>query len=116
MAFKTTEERVLEKLEEEKNYLWTAINELKSSVENSNQTLAKLEQDAPEHFKKTVGARNKVSEIKNKAEERLNEIEKLFKGLESGCELASSLHEKSKNLVDTIEKQADYSKATSDEL
>ncbi|EGQ9150577.1 hypothetical protein MW374_003959 [Vibrio parahaemolyticus] len=116
MAFKTTEERVLEKLEEEKNYLWTAINELKSSVEISNQTLEKLEQDAPEHYKKTVGARNKVSEIKNKAEERLNEIEELFKGLESDYELASSLQEKSKSLVDTIEQQADYSKVTSDEL
>ena len=80
--FLTTEERLTEKLNKEKEYLWTEMNALKAKLEKTNQQLELLEQSAPEHYSKALGARNKATEVKNKAEERLGEIDAIYKSVE----------------------------------
>ncbi|MDF9401349.1 hypothetical protein [Vibrio sp. 1180_3] len=100
--FLTTEERLTEKLNKEKEYLWTEMNALKAKLENTNQQLELLEQSAPEHYSKALGARNKATEVKNKAEERLGEIDAIYKSVEDAHELVISLKDESDSNLATI--------------
>jgi chromosome segregation ATPase len=98
----TTEDRLTEKLNKEKEYLWTEMNALKEKLEKTNQQLELLEQSAPEHYSKALGARNKATEVKNKAEERLGEIDAIYKSVEDAHELVISLKDESDSNLATI--------------
>ncbi|MCG7491707.1 hypothetical protein MHN79_19700 [Vibrio sp. Of14-4] len=100
----TTEERLTEKLNKEKEYLWTEVNRLKAEIEKTNQQLKLLEQTAPEHYSKVVGARNKATEVKNKAEERLSEIESIYQSVEDAYDTVISLKDESNSNLATIKK------------
>ncbi|MFN1647606.1 hypothetical protein [Vibrio rotiferianus] len=100
--FLTTEERLTEKLNKEKEYLWKEVNDLKSNLELTNRQLELLAQSAPEHFSKVLGARKKVSEVKNKAEERLEEVDVIYKNMEAANELSISLKEEADSNLTAI--------------
>ncbi|EIU6761168.1 hypothetical protein L5179_004016 [Vibrio parahaemolyticus] len=109
--FLTTEERLTEKLNEEKGYLWKAVEELKAKIDETNNQLNLLEQSAPDHFSKVLGARQRVSEVKNKAEERLGEVDAIYKSVEAANELATSLKEEADSNLATIK---EYESTASD--
>lgn len=109
--FLTTEDRLTEKLNKEKEYLWTEMNALKAKLETTNQQLELLEQSAPEHYSKALGARNKATEVKNKAEERLGEIDAIYKSVEDAHELVISLKDESDSNLATIK---EYGSTASD--
>ncbi|MHA2801377.1 hypothetical protein [Vibrio campbellii] len=98
----TTEDRLTEKLNKEKEYLWTEMNALKEKLEKTNKQLELLEQSAPDHYSKALGARNKATEVKNKAEERLGEIDAIYKSVEDAHELVISLKDESDSNLATI--------------
>ncbi|ARV72100.1 hypothetical protein A8140_05025 [Vibrio campbellii CAIM 519 = NBRC 15631 = ATCC 25920] len=100
--FLTTEDRLTEKLNKEKEYLWTEMNALKEKLEKTNKQLELLEQSAPDHYSKALGARNKATEVKNKAEERLGEIDAIYKSVEDAHELVISLKDESDSNLATI--------------
>ncbi|EHR6436386.1 hypothetical protein KUK81_003601 [Vibrio parahaemolyticus] len=109
--FLTTEERLTKKLNEEKEYLWKAVEELKAKISETNKQLSLLEQSAPEHFSKVLGARKKVSEVKNRAEERLAEVDAIYKNVEAANKLATSLKEEADSNLATIK---EYESTASD--
>ncbi len=67
------------------------ITIISDAIEASNKRLDTLETDAPEHFKKTIGARNKVSEIRNKAEDKLSKVESAYAKIEQGKDLVLAI-------------------------
>lgn len=109
--FLTTEQRLTEKLNEEKGYLWKAVEELKAKIDETNNQLNLLEQSAPDHFSKVLGARQRVSEVKNKAEERLGEIDAIYKSVEAAKELVTSLKEEAESNLATVK---EYESTASD--
>ncbi|WP_419237623.1 hypothetical protein ACN08P_08135 [Photobacterium leiognathi subsp. mandapamensis] len=70
MFFDIKNAQIQEQIEKDKKEIWSAIEELKKSLNDSKVSIDNLKQDAPTHFKKIVGTRNKISEIKNKVEDR----------------------------------------------
>ncbi|WP_157664677.1 hypothetical protein [Vibrio alginolyticus] len=70
-----------------------------------------LEQSAPDHFSKVLGARQRVSEVKNKAEERLGEIDAIYKSVEAAKELVTSLKEEAESNLATVK---EYESTASD--
>ncbi len=78
------------------------MNALKEKLEKTNKQLELLEQSAPDHYSKALGARNKATEVKNKAEERLGEIDAIYKSVEDAHELVISLKDESDSNLATI--------------
>jgi len=114
--FETTEKKLIRIIDEEKGYIWNDLNKLKIEFEQQNEKLNKLEQDAPEHFKKTVGARNKVSEIKNKSEQQYENIEKILKDVEGVSEYFEKIKREVLNVHDEINDYKNNSKVAFDDI
>lgn len=93
MVWKTSEERMTDKLNEEKGYIWSEINNIQDHIKGLESLINTLNKSAPEHFTKTVGSRNKVSQIKNQAQTSFEHLQEICKSAEEGNELLSTLKE-----------------------
>ncbi|MGS4883005.1 hypothetical protein [Photobacterium damselae] len=93
------------KITEEKNYLWDELKVIKKSLEQSQTVLSNLEKNAPEHYKKVVGARNELSKLRNHAQTRIDEIDNYFEQIKSGADIARSLTEQTTDSIEEIQRQ-----------
>ncbi|WP_216606558.1 hypothetical protein [Vibrio sp. 99-70-13A1] len=87
----SAEERLERKIKEEKEHLWKDVISLKETLKHVQESLALLEKSAPEHFKKVIGARNSVSNIRNKSEKQLEEIQEIVIASEEGKSFISQM-------------------------
>ncbi|OIN24677.1 hypothetical protein [Vibrio barjaei] len=97
MMWGYTEEKLRDLIHTEKEHLWNKVNELSEQLKTAQDSLSELEKTAPEHFSKTVGNQRKTAEIKNRAKEQFEEMQKIAHDVESGKEFFESLRDSIQN-------------------
>ncbi|WP_052438107.1 hypothetical protein [Vibrio harveyi] len=116
MVWKSTEEKLTEKLNEEKGYIWSEINKLQETIKGLESLVSKLNKSAPEHFTKTVGARNKVSQIKNQAQTSFEQLQEICNSAEDGNELLATLKESAQQNSQLIQQYFEQARDSLEEL
>ena len=70
--FTSSEKKLSQKIDDEKEYIWRDIEEIKQQVSTLSLSFDELYKTAPDHYKEIKQASKETSFYKNRSEEQFN--------------------------------------------
>ncbi|MGP8305035.1 hypothetical protein [Vibrio sp. YIC-376] len=109
MVLFDSEKKIYKKIDEEKEHLWNAVNEIKKQIKQQSENLGELEKNAPDHYKQIVNDSRNISTYRNRAQERSKEIEQILSSITEAKTVIERTQVEASEAKETIDTQKDAS-------